>query len=532
MGLIRDWNAMSSQQQRLIAGSALLIVVLATLFFTRLFMISYVPMYRALTPNQMVSVMEQLNQDEVDYRIRDTNVIFVPETYLVQERDRMISLDIPGDKIPDQSSTVSPITVSLSWINPLLYMLLIGIGLYFLLSVWQRFRYTTRHLKELKTDVDARKRHEELSVPVVNENELTVPAFSGHESLAMHLEKRIELHEEDVAVLIEALLSEGFEGSVMKEHALESHLQTQYLRLSRLEKTAFVLGQLKAEVTAALFVLLRPKRMREISQVLSSGIVVDRKIARVLLEEFIFLMQSNPYVKSGSRAYVKEVLYHAIGHDEAEQMISALKDTVHHQELSSLLSTIRPEALADVIRGEHPQTLALLLAHLDAKGTAKVLACFSVSLAEEILRRIAMINFVAPDVIEQLIDVMESKLHRDDIQYGVGGRTYVQQVHNLMDHDEGSADLGEEENQPALDAILSLENGTVRSLLRVTGKKELIYALKGASEELQEKFFANMSPSVAKRLRNTMGHLQKITAKEINDAQEKLLQRVRSLDEE
>ena len=55
----------------------------------------------------------------------------------------------------------------------------------------------------------------------------------------------------------------------------------------------------------------------------------------------------------------------------------------------------------------------------------------------------------------------------------------------------------------------ALSDEEVREILRHIDKKELMFALKGATKELQEKFFANMSDNTSERIR----HILKTTVK-------------------
>ena len=532
---IRAFSAMTLLQQRFILGFALLFLLLLFLLLTQIFMRSYVPLYGVLNPNQMVRVIEQLNKDEVDYRIHDSNIIVVPKPYLLQERERMVSLGIAGDVMPKEARVSYASSLNRSeGIVLLVYSVIIAIGLLFLWSIWKQVWYSTQYLKRFKTD--GNKRNLEASLPKSAEglNELQVPVFSGYDALTTALEKRIDLRKDDVAVLIEALLHNGFKTKVTKAYQLDTELQSQYLQLNRAEKIAFVLGQLDVGITASVFKLLGPERMKEIALIISEGITVDKKIARVLLEEFVLLIQSNPYVKSGSYAYVKKVLYAAFEEAEAQEIEHGLTMMAERNELFSWLAAIRPERLATELANEHPQTVSLILAHFDEEMTAGVLKHFSAPLAQEILQRIQTLTTVPSNVIEPLMEGLKSKFKRGGMERCIGGKAYVQKVYSVMDIESDSlrSSHTSEKKQRTFEEIRSLGDDTIRVLLKLTGKRELMYALKGASEELQEHFFANMSLTVSKMLRQRMKHLQKITVKEINDAQEQILKRVWNLDEE
>ena len=59
----------------------------------------------------------------------------------------------------------------------------------------------------------------------------------------------------------------------------------------------------------------------------------------------------------------------------------------------------------------------------------------------------------------------------------------------------------------------------VQTLLRAVDKDKLTIALKGASEELKDLFFSNMSERAAKLLREDMQSLGPMRLKDVEDAQ-------------
>jgi len=63
-------------------------------------------------------------------------------------------------------------------------------------------------------------------------------------------------------------------------------------------------------------------------------------------------------------------------------------------------------------------------------------------------------------------------------------------------------------------------------------KKVLIVALKGASDELKEKFFSNMSKRAAETLKEEMEYLGPVKLKEVEAAQREIVELIRKLEDE
>ncbi|HPP38127.1 MAG TPA: FliG C-terminal domain-containing protein, partial [Thermosynergistes sp.] len=67
--------------------------------------------------------------------------------------------------------------------------------------------------------------------------------------------------------------------------------------------------------------------------------------------------------------------------------------------------------------------------------------------------------------------------------------------------------------------------------LREVDMKDLALALKGASEELRQKFFKNMSHRAAEMLREDMEYMGPVRVRDVEEAQQKVVNVVRALEE-
>ena len=62
--------------------------------------------------------------------------------------------------------------------------------------------------------------------------------------------------------------------------------------------------------------------------------------------------------------------------------------------------------------------------------------------------------------------------------------------------------------------------------------KDLSLALKGATEELKAKFFKNMSKRAAEMLKEDMDYMGPVRVKDVEEAQQKVVNVVRGLEEQ
>jgi flagellar motor switch protein FliG len=81
------------------------------------------------------------------------------------------------------------------------------------------------------------------------------------------------------------------------------------------------------------------------------------------------------------------------------------------------------------------------------------------------------------------------------------------------------------------DDLIFVDDRSIQKILKEVDSKELAIALKGASDEVKEKIFRNMSERAAGMLREEMEYLGPVRVKEVEEAQRRILAIVSSLEE-
>ena len=80
--------------------------------------------------------------------------------------------------------------------------------------------------------------------------------------------------------------------------------------------------------------------------------------------------------------------------------------------------------------------------------------------------------------------------------------------------------------------ILRLDDRALQRIMREVDMKDLSLALKGATEELKAKFFKNMSKRAAEMLKEDMDYMGPVRVKDVEEAQQKVVNVVRGLEEQ
>ncbi len=311
------------------------------------------------------------------------------------------------------------------------------------------------------------------------------------------------------------------------------------------EKVAVLLLQLGEDITASIFTHLDINAITEISKYIASNQTIDKSIASNVLDEFYAIFQSSQYMTAGGMEYARELLYRALGQDEAKKILDKLSKNLQSSQNFAYLSKIKPQQLSDFIINEHPQTIALILAHMDATSAADVLSYFSDDLRAEVAMRMAKLGDISPSVIKRVSAVLESKLEAlASYKVEVGGPRAVADIFNRLGVKASKATLGsieqiDEELASSIKDMMftfedigGLDNNSIREVLKEVDKKDLMLALKSAPEDLKQKFFSNMSQRARETFEEEMQFLGAVKMKDVETAQRKVVETVTKLSEQ
>ena len=321
--------------------------------------------------------------------------------------------------------------------------------------------------------------------------------------------------------------------------------RAQFDELSMAEKVAILLIQLGEDLTASIFSHLDIDVITEVSKYIAMAKTIDRPIAMAILEEFFAIFQSNQYLSTGGLEYAKELLYKALGPEEARKVIERLSKTMQTTHNFSFLSKIKPQQLADFIVNEHPQTIALILAHMDPTDAANVLGYFDDDLRATVAMRMANLGDISPQIIKRVSTVLESKLESlASYKVEVGGPRAVADIFNRLGQKAAKSTLGLieqldeqlassiKEMMFTFEDIVNLDNNAIREILKAVDKKDLMLALKSSPEELKDRFLSNMSQRAREAFEEEMQFLGAVKVKEVEAAQRTIVEVVQKLAEE
>jgi flagellar motor switch protein FliG len=310
-------------------------------------------------------------------------------------------------------------------------------------------------------------------------------------------------------------------------------------------KAAIVMVALGPEASSQIFKNLEEGEVERLSTEIARLDNISHEKREAVLEEFHTMAIAHQYVTQGGLDYAREILEAALGPRKAKEILEKVQQTIRTTGFN-LLENVDPKQLVNFIQKEHPQTIALLLAHMEPKNAAPVISSLPQELQVDVATRIATMESISPDTLDQVEEVLVSQiksLFGGDVSE-IGGIKAVAEMLNCVDRGAEKNILGNlERENPELateiknlmfvfEDVLLLDDRSMQRVLKEVDTKDLSMALKGASEELQEKFFHNMSSRAAEMIREEMEYMGPIRLKDVEEVQQRIVDVIRRLEEE
>jgi flagellar motor switch protein FliG len=312
------------------------------------------------------------------------------------------------------------------------------------------------------------------------------------------------------------------------------------------KKAAILFVSLGDDIASQVFKHLEEDEVQAISKEVAALQRIPSKTSEDVIDEFYQLMLAQNYVSTGGVDYAKRLLIKAYGPEAAKKLLDKIVHSLETTAGFEALAKVDPQQLSKLIQHEHPQTISLVLAHLDASTAATTLALLPQPQHSEIILRMADLQGISQDVIRRISIVLDQKLKSvstDFARQSVGGIRPVAEICNRMDRETAKKILEDvEDKNPELsleirnlmvtfDDLLLVDDIGIREILQRVDKKILSLALKGTIEELQNRFFSNMSQRAVEMMKEEMDYMGQVKLKDVSAAQREIVDILRDLDD-
>ena len=244
---------------------------------------------------------------------------------------------------------------------------------------------------------------------------------------------------------------------------------------------------------------------------------------------------------------IQDILERALGKEKARELLDRIRRQSRETEPFRSLLPLEASQVATLLRGEHPQVIALVVSHLEPSVSAALLKDMAEDLRYEVVKRIAATAELPAELVRQVDEMMEVRAYSlgramTDEQ---GNKRYktVAQMLNISDPSIAKAVLDRltrevpqiaNEVQALMfvfDDLIKIGDRDIQKVLADVDKNDLILSLRAATPEVQAKLMNNLSQRARDAMKEEMEMMGARPLSEIEEAQKRILQQVRALEE-
>ncbi|MAI84256.1 MAG: flagellar motor switch protein FliG [Rickettsiales bacterium] len=331
----------------------------------------------------------------------------------------------------------------------------------------------------------------------------------------------------------------------MAENIENEEELTAYEKLTNTQKCAILMMLLGEDEAAEILKNLGPKEVQQLGKEMYTVQGLDQDTVNQVLDEFLAIIKTQTDLGMGSSNYIRNVMTKALGENKAQSVLGRITPTESDKPIE-ILDWMDARSVAELISDEHPQIMSLIISYLDAGVAADVLVMLPEELQSDIIHRIATLETVQPDALNELERVMQLKFKTNTSlrASSVGGVKAAAQIMNFTKQNmeqrivknlaERDRLLAKEiqESMFTFDTLILMDDRSMQTLIRNIDQEVLIIALKGTEDELKKKIFSSMSQRAAANIQDEMEVLGPLRLTEVQEAQKAIINTARTMSDE
>ncbi|MBN2693021.1 flagellar motor switch protein FliG [bacterium] len=304
-----------------------------------------------------------------------------------------------------------------------------------------------------------------------------------------------------------------------------------------------ILSVLDEDVASEVFRRFTDTEIRELGTYMTELSMLGRDQLLEIFKDFLSEAGEDVINIGQGGEYLKRIATNVLGEGKAKRLLGISESD--QPRLKSLIN-VEARTIANLIQKEHPQTIALILAYTDPVKSAEILTLLEEETRLDVVLRIAKLDTISPEIIQ----VIEEALYKEIKAMGstnmqkAGGVNMVAEIFNNMDKaTEGGLMENIEDLDPNLaeeikqlmfvfDDLMHVDDKAIQTMLKEVENDMLIFALKTAQPELQQKIFKNMSTRAAEYLKDDLEMLGPVKLSDVEKAQQGIVNVALRLEDE
>ncbi len=325
-----------------------------------------------------------------------------------------------------------------------------------------------------------------------------------------------------------------------------SHLQNGNNELDGASRAAILLMTLGEEKAARIIRLMDPEEVQSVGHAMTSLKDIPQEAIAGVLDGFVKQLGNQSGLSLGKEEFLQKALVKSLGREKANNVLSQVFMNSEETKGLESLRWMDPRAIYHVVQHEHPQIIAIVLTHLPRDKAGAVLDMLPDEIQTDVMVRVANLDTVHPAALKELDQILQQRFEKEPevVVSKIGGIKVAAEILNTVSSEtegrvfealnEYNDDMSEQiqESMFVFENLLALDDRGMQLLLREIPQDKLVKALKGASLEIREKVFNNVSSTAAELMRDDLEAMGPIRLREVEEVQKEIMAVAQRLAEE
>lgn len=318
-----------------------------------------------------------------------------------------------------------------------------------------------------------------------------------------------------------------------------------YESLSRIQKIAILLVSLGPELAGKLLLEFEPSQMDAICKEMAKISTIDEATQAKVKMELGDVITKGKNLLHGGHDYVHQTLLLTQGPEKAlATLVHILPESLNEEPFMKELAAMEVLTIYNFIVNEQPQTIAFVLSRLSTAKSVAILQRLPASQKEAVLEKIGTMSASPVDYSQRIIEALKRKISQGEkVLQDAGGVQNVADILNALPKDASKELLMrlEEKNETlgkavrrkmfGFEDLVKLSLPDLQRIMREVETTDLVIAMKPASAKLQQVLFGAVSKRAAETLKEEIQMLGAVKVKDIEAAQDRIIQIVRRLED-
>ena len=310
------------------------------------------------------------------------------------------------------------------------------------------------------------------------------------------------------------------------------------VKLTGEEKAAILLLSIDKNMAAEIFKNLRDEDVQKLTYYIANQKNVPPAMRKGVLSEFYELCLAQGYVTGGGVEYARDVLTEALGTQKCMEVMRKISG-VNRNKPFKFLRDVSPLEVSNILRLERNQTVALVMSYMEPEQAAVVLSNMDEGRQPEIVKRIAKISKISPEILRQVEEKVKTKLTSffttsmgNDESMGINTVASIltsvdrgTEVKIFEQLEKEDIKMAEEIKKQmfVFEDIVKLDVRTIQKVISQLPNKELALAMKSTTEKVKNLVFGNMSSRAREIILQEIDMLGQVRLSEVLEAQQKIV---------